>query len=268
MPTEAPDGFKQTAQKIYIVLVSIFLVIAGGDGLYANAKYKSWNIFITPFNILLIALGFGLVYSYVIKSRPPATNQSGSKKALIIVGNVVLILVALLVLIGALTSKNANPSGTNAGSSSASQSSVNYTDPQYGFKITLPPGWTVSTPSSGEAASFAAPQAGLGINIKVQQWQGQSLASYISSGETAEAQSFQNYKQLGQDQAEVINGLPADLITFSGTPPGQSLNLTNTQLILIDESKNLVYGITGVSSSSTWSQNQSSVQKALLSFQP
>jgi hypothetical protein len=266
-------GGKIVAKKIYILIISLFLFFAGGDGLYANAKHHSWNLFVTPFNLLLIGLGCGLLYTYIIKNRfATSAPKSGSKRAIIIAGNVILVFVALLMLIGALTSNSSDKNGTKAGNTSASSSlsSMPYSDPTYGTKITPPSGW-VQYSQSGDLVDFKAASpdsSGFAplITVQHQAWQSASLDQYVSQGEAGEAKSFQNYKKLGADQAETVGGLPAVLITFSGTLQGH--DLTNEQLILVDQSKNQVFLVNGVSDSTNWSQNQNTMQKALLSFQP
>lgn len=270
--TRGTSGFKQIAKKVYLTLVSLFLVAAGISGLYANAKNNSWDLFITPFDLIALGLGAGIFYSYVLgKHKPSPADQSPSHRRIMIAGNAAIIIVMLLTLAGTLASDDSKDDSTKsnkAAIAASSEAKGTYTDPTYGFKITLPDGWGQKTaPVPGHVYFEASLPSGGGFqNIDAVKYEGQGSADLNQISEkllTSYAQNMQQFQNLGEI-SETIDGNPAILMSYSAVLDG----VTGKNYTLVVKKDDVAYVVAGWADADHWDQYGGNIKAALLSFRP
>jgi hypothetical protein len=57
------------ATRVIILLASVSLAVIGIEGILGEIDNKTWNFFLTPFNIVIILVGVFLTFQYLLPKR-------------------------------------------------------------------------------------------------------------------------------------------------------------------------------------------------------
>lgn len=66
---QQPKTTTASGKRILIIIIGVVLVIAGGQGLYAQIKNHAWFFAGTLFNVTILALGLVLIQQYTLGKK-------------------------------------------------------------------------------------------------------------------------------------------------------------------------------------------------------